>query len=393
MTLSKWLATVRTVVPGSLASRDDAWWARVAAVASVIVCVVALLADHPSDTTLEVVTLSAVVVLGFLAKALWPAIPPVVLLLWTGLPPVYLNARHAGEGTMFLLIVAISYATLTEPERRRRVAYGVVGVATPLVLHGAYAHWGWPYWMMGVLFGWLTSTQMHSYRLLVAELQATRERLAEQAVSDERRRIAAELHDLVGHSLTVVLLHLTGARRRVRADPEGAERALAEAEEIGRRSLAEIRRNVAILRGDGAGTGTAPMPAARDVPNLVTSAASAGADVRLVVHGSLDEVEGVVGLAVYRVLQESLSNAAKHAPGAHVSVDIDVAADAVEVMVVDAGGHPTETAPPGVGLIGMRERVESLGGTLAVGPFGDGWRVVARLPRTAPSTSVTSVGS
>src|SRR5262249_53431391 len=157
------------------------------------------------------------------------------LLVWTGLPPVYLNARHAGEGTMFLLIVAVSYATLTEPNQRRRVAYGVVGVVTPLLLHGAYEHWGWPYWMMGVLFGWLMSSQMRRFRLLVAELQAARERLAEQAVSDERRRIAAELHDLVGHSLTVVLLHLTGARRRVRADPEGAERALAEAEEIGRR--------------------------------------------------------------------------------------------------------------------------------------------------------------
>jgi signal transduction histidine kinase len=393
VTLCTSLATVRTVPPGSLASRDDAWWARVAAVGSVIVGVVALLADHPADTSLEVVTLSAVVVLGFLAKSVWPVMPPVVLLLWTGLPPVYLNARHAGEGTMFLLILAVSYATLTEPDRRRRIAYGVVGVATPLLLHSAYAHWGWPYWMMGVLFGWLMSTQMRTFRLLVAQLEAARERLAEQAVSDERRRIAAELHDLVGHSLTVVLLHLTGARRRVRADPEGAERALAEAEEIGRRSLAEIRSNVAILRGDGAGTGTVPMPVARDVPNLVASAASAGADVRLVVHGSLDDVEGVVGLAVYRVLQESLSNAAKHAPGAQVSVDIGVADDAIDVVVVDLGGHPIEAAPPGVGLIGMRERVESLGGTLVAGPFEDGWRVVARLPRTAPSTPVTSVGS
>lgn len=95
VTLWTSLATVRTVPPGSLASRDDAWWARVAAVGSVIVGVVALLADHPADTSLEVVTLSAVVVLGFLAKSVWPAMPPVVLLLWTGLPPVYLNARHA----------------------------------------------------------------------------------------------------------------------------------------------------------------------------------------------------------------------------------------------------------------------------------------------------------
>jgi signal transduction histidine kinase len=363
----------------------------VAAVASVIVCGVALVADHPAGTTLEIVLLGAVVVLGFVAKALRPGIAPVVLALWTGLPPVYLTARHAGEGTMFLLIVAVSYATLTEPERRRRIAYGVVGVATPLVLHGAYEHWGWPYWMMGVLFGWLMSTQMRRFRLLVDELQAARDRLAVQAVSDERRRIATELHDLVGHSLTVVLLHLTGARRRVRADPEGAERALVEAEEIGRRSLAEIRHNVAILRGDGGSAGTSPTPAARDVPGLVASAVSAGADVRLDVHGSLDDVEGVVGLAVYRVLQESLSNATKHAPGARVSVDVSIDADAVQLTVINRGGHPGEYSPSGVGLIGMRERVESLGGTLSVGPFGDGWRVLARLPRITSVASVTSV--
>jgi len=373
------------------AMRDDTWWAWLAAVASVVVCVVALLADHPTDTTLEIVTLSAVVVLGFVAKAVWPALPAWALLVWTGLPPVYLNARHAGEGTMFLLIIAVSYATLTEADRRRRIAYGVAGIATPLVLHGAYGHWGWPYWMMGLLFGWLMSTQVRRFRLLVAELQAAREQLAEQAVSEERRRIAAELHDLVGHSLTVVLLHLTGARRRIRADPEGAEQALAEAEEIGRRSLAEIRRNVAILRGDGARTGTAPTPGARDVPELVASAASAGADVPLAVNGSLDDVEGVVGLALSRVLQESLSNAAKHAPGAPVTVDVGGAADAVHITVVDGGGRPAQSSPPGVGLIGMRERVESLGGTLAVGPFEDGWRVSARLPRTAPAAAIATV--
>jgi signal transduction histidine kinase len=391
VTAPKRLATVSAVAPGSWALHDDTWWARVAAVASVVVCVVALMADRPLDTTLEVVAMSGVVALGFIAKSVWPAIPPVLLFVWTAVPPVYLNARHAGEGTIFLLIVAVSYATLTEPDRRRRIAYGAIGVAIPLALHGAYQHWGWPYWMLGVLFGWLTSTQMRHFRLLVAELQAARERLAEQAVSDERRRIAAELHDLVGHSLTVVLLYLTGARRRVAADPAGAEQALAEAEEIGRRSLAEIRRNVAILRGDGAGTGTLPIPTARDVPELVASATAAGADVHLAVHGSLGDVEGVVGLAVYRVLQESLSNAAKHAPGAPVSVDIGVTADAVQMAVVDTGGHAPEMSPPGVGLIGMRERVESLGGTFVAGPAGGGWRVAARLPRTAEAASFTSV--
>jgi signal transduction histidine kinase len=373
------------LAPASWASRDDAWWARVAAAAALVVTGVALLVNHRDGAELEIAALSLVSVLGFVAKSLRPGLPPVVVLLWTALPPVVMNVRHDGEGTMFLLIVAVSYATLIEPRRAWRIGYGVVGVATPALLHGAYEHWGWPFWMMGVLFGWLTSSQMRRFRLLVVELETTRERLAQQAVGDERRRLAAELHDLVGHSLTVVLLHLTGARRRVRADPEGAEQALAEAEEIGRQSLAEIRRNVALLRGDGEGAGLMPTPAGRDVPALVASAVGAGADIRCNVSGPLDEVEGVVGLALYRVLQECLANAAKHAPGAAVSVAIDVVPENISVSVVDRGGEPAAAGPPGVGLIGMRERVESLAGVLAAGPVSGGWAVTVRLPRVTPA--------
>jgi signal transduction histidine kinase len=369
----------------SWASRDDAWWARVAAAAAVVVTGVALLVNHRDGAEWELVALSLVSVLGFVAKSLRPGLPAVVVLLWTGLPPVLMNIRHDGEGTMFLLIVAVSYATLIERRRAWRIAYGVAGVATPALIHGAYDHWGWPYWMMGVLFGWLMSSQMRRFRILVVELESTRERLAQQAVGDERRRLAAELHDLVGHSLTVVLLHLTGARRRVRADPAGAEQALAEAEEIGRQSLAEIRRNVALLRGDGEGAGLMPTPGGRDVPALVASAAGAGAAIDFDVRGPLDDVEGVVGLALYRVLQECLANAAKHAPGAAVTVHIEVAADSVAVSVVDRGGEPVAAGPPGVGLIGMRERVESLGGILTAGSVSGGWAVTVRLPRVSPA--------
>jgi signal transduction histidine kinase len=206
-------------------------------------------------------------------------------------------------------------------------------------------------------------------------------------VGAERRRLATELHDLVGHSLTVVLLYLTGARRRVRADPAGAEQALLEAEEIGRRCLAEIRYNVVALRGDGASSGTAPMPTARDVPALVASAVSAGSEVRLAVDGELKAVEPVVGLAVYRVVQESLANAATHAAGGHVAVSVCVGDERVLVDVSDSGGRATGDGKPGVGLLGMRERVESLGGTLAAGPTGRGWAVHASLPRPSAHTA------
>jgi signal transduction histidine kinase len=217
------------------------------------------------------------------------------------------------------------------------------------------------------------------------ELEAARERLAQQAVFTERRRIAAELHDLVGHSLTVVLLFLTGARRRVREDPSNAEQALREAEEIGRRSLAEVRRSVAGLREGGGSADLQPVAGVYDVPGLIDQARSAGSDVGLRFNGPLDQVEAVTGLAIYRVIQESLANATKHAPGSAVRVRIDVDEKSVGVEVVDRGGSRGPSTVGGVGLIGMRERVEALGGRLTVGPQPEGWRVEAVLPRGSHS--------
>jgi signal transduction histidine kinase len=228
------------------------------------------------------------------------------------------------------------------------------------------------------------SSQVRRYRLLVHELEDTRERLAEQAVGAERRRLATEIHDLVGHSLTIVMLYLTGARRRVRDDPVEAEASLLEAEEIGRRCLAEIRQNIAVLRGDERGPGSVPTPTAQDVPGLVAEACSAGTDVALRVDGDLDEIEPILGLAIFRVVQESLANASTHAAGGRVDVSVAVCAETTSVAVVDTGGRPASGRSPGVGLIGMRERVESLGGTFEAGPIDRGWKVLAVLPRPVP---------
>src|SRR5262249_21441227 len=150
----------------------------------------------------------------------------VVAALTLGPPAALMRWQHV-EGTMFVLVVAVSYVAITEADGRMRLAVGAVAVLLPAVV-AFYLRitWGWPYWTMGIVFAWLSGIQTRRFRLLVAELEVTRDRLAEQAVFTERRRIAAELHDLVGHSLTVVLLFLTGARRRVHDDPSSAEDAL-----------------------------------------------------------------------------------------------------------------------------------------------------------------------
>ena len=311
-------------------------------------------------------------------------LPTAVLIVWLYGPPVASLLHWRGEGVVFLVVIALSYLILREDDTRLRVAAGALAVAVPggvqLVVHD---DWGWPFWTGGLLVTWLSAEQLRRYRALVAELESTRERLAVQAVYLERRRIAAELHDLVGHSLGVLLLHITGARRRIEDDPAGSAEALRRAESIGRSGLAEIRRSVAALR-DETGASLAPAMTAADVPALVGATAAAGCAATLEVSGSLAGIEPIIGLAVYRVVQESLANATRHAPGAAVRVAIAIGADDVDVTVADGGGVGRargQGGPGGMGLVGMRERVEALGGTLAAGPSAGGWRVHATLPR------------
>ena len=188
------------VTPPSWGSRDDSWWARAAAIAAAAITAISTTALRQGPGPgWEIILFGGVQVAAFLTKSKWPSMPTSLLAVWTFAPPLVLNLRGDGEGTMFLLIVAVSYLTLIEPDRRARLVFLAIGVASPVVINQvAYTHWGWPYWMMGVVWGWLSAGQLRRYRLLVAELEDARERLAAQAVDAERRRLAAELHDLLG---------------------------------------------------------------------------------------------------------------------------------------------------------------------------------------------------
>ncbi|HEY6745459.1 MAG TPA: histidine kinase [Mycobacteriales bacterium] len=373
--------------------RTERRWAANAAAVSALIGVLTVAFSAGNRTPAALV--SAAAVAGYLLALRWR--PPFALLLaWTYGPPVAALLHHRGESVVFLLIVAVSYLVLLEDDRRLRFAAGILAVAAPAAVQLAVRDdWGWPFWTGGLLVTWLSAEQMRRFRALVAELEATRERLAEQAVHLERRRIAAELHDLVGHSLGVLLLHVTGARRRIGDDPAGAEEALRRAESIGRAGLAEIRRSVAALR-DETGTSLTPATTATDVPDLVAATAAAGGPARLEVTGELAEVEPITGLAVYRVVQESLANATRHAPGAAVTVAVRVRAADVEVTVADSGGPAPARGPGGrggtggVGLVGMRERVEALGGTLTAGPTATGWQVRALLPHSPAGDPVAA---
>ena len=237
---------------------------------------------------------------------------------------------------------------------------------------------GWAAWLAGTTFSVLAGLLIRRELDLVAQLRAAQAGLAARARAEERNRIARELHDVIAHTLTVLLLHVSSARLAVEHDLADAGRALAEAERLGQESLAEVRRAVGMLHRDG-GTAT-PLPGADGVATLVERFRSAGADVTLSVDGDPGRLPATTGLAVYRIVQEALTNAAKHAPGAPTTVRLAVAADAVRLAVDSAAQPGTGT---GMGLLSMRERAESLGGSCQAGPGGRGWLVQATLPVAA----------
>jgi signal transduction histidine kinase len=154
-------------------------------------------------------------------------------------------------------------------------------------------------------------------------------------------------------------------------------RARAEAERLGRASLDEVRHAVGSLHRDDALDPTQPLPGSTEVTALLESFRAAGADIRADVEGDVKGLSAMVGLATYRILQEALTNATRHAPRSPVTVHLDVRPDVVR-LDVDSAGSPGHGR--GRGLVGMRERAASLGGVCEAGPGGSGWRVHAELP-------------
>jgi signal transduction histidine kinase len=208
---------------------------------------------------------------------------------------------------------------------------------------------------------------------------AEAQRQAEQAAAAERARIAWELHDIVAHHLSVIVLQAGGAR----ASGKPAGPTLEKIENSGRQALAETRRLLGVLRDPDEAGGLAPQPGIGALDGLAASVRAAGLPVSLVISGDLAASPAAVEVSVYRIVQEALTNVLKHAGPARAEVMIGSTADAVTIEVTDDGtGEPGRLTPAGGhGLAGMRERAALLGGELAAGPrAGGGFAVRARLP-------------
>jgi signal transduction histidine kinase len=211
------------------------------------------------------------------------------------------------------------------------------------------------------------------------------ERQAQAALEAERARIARELHDVIGHSISVMGLQAGAVRRRLTPGQEREREALLAVERTGRDAVGEMQRLLGILRANGSEPELDAIPTVQRAGDLVADLRRAGLDVELHVEGELDDLPPGRALAAFRILQEALTNVLKHAPGAHVKAELRRTGSQLEIEVVDSGGtRPAGPAGGGHGLVGMRERVALYGGTLEAGPDGDGFSVLARFPATGP---------
>jgi signal transduction histidine kinase len=238
---------------------------------------------------------------------------------------------------------------------------------------------------VGFVVGAMLLWQM---RALVAERER-REATWQQATTAERERIAREIHDLVAHSLSVTLLHITGARHALSDVSTGeadttdavgeADSALADAEQVGRRAMADIRRTVSAM-ADGSGSRQS-LPGAADIAALVREVDQAGLHVEYDERGDLTQLADATGLGLYRIAQESLANVAKHSPGSTAQVTLSVARGSARLVVRNElnGARSRRADGPGSGLAGMHARAAQLGASLMAGPDGDDWLVDVRL--------------
>jgi signal transduction histidine kinase len=224
------------------------------------------------------------------------------------------------------------------------------------------------------------SSRWRTQRALAAQTERTELERARRAVLEERTRIVRELHDVVAHHMSLIAVRAETAPYRLSDLPESARTEFGSISDVAREALTEMRRLLGVLRHDQP-TALAPQPQLADLPALVDAARRAGVSVKLSVTPALDRVPPGVGVCAYRIVQESLSNASQHAPGAAVTVSVGHDDGAVLLRVAngpgEAAGPSRNEHGPGHGLTGMRERVALLGGSLSAAPAPDGGFVVS----------------
>jgi signal transduction histidine kinase len=302
----------------------------------------------------------------------------------------FVDPSFVNDDFVFFLTATASAFLFGMLDRNRAVAgLGVMLGAIGIVGHNQGDHAGdfiWPLASFGI--AWTVGygldqkfRQAEEARERAARLGREREEQARLAVAEERARIARELHDVVGHSVSVMTVQAAGVRRLLKPRQEREREALMVVEQTGREALAEMRRLVGVLRRPEEAPALAPQPSLGHLDKLVEQAQEAGLPVELRIEGDPVQLATGLDLTAYRIVQEALTNAVKHARANRADVVVRYDDGHVELTVTDDGTGDGGGESGGHGLVGMRERVSVYGGELEAGPRPEGgYRVRATLP-------------
>ena len=353
----------------------------IAAGVAAILLVTGLSGRH-SDTGLELLG-SALLAAGGLALAARRRAPIPVLVV-TGLCAVGYQA--AGFDVPAVAYLFAVYAAVRAGHRAVTVVASVIMLAAlPLAAMASGLHGGEAFAQArsALELAWLIAAGAAGEALRQAERRAdeaerTREETARRRANEERLHIARELHDSLTHQISVIKVQAEVAVHLARKRGEQVPESLLAIREAGREAARELRATLLALRDDD----KTPPRGLDHVPDLVRSARTTGLDATLTIEGHRNDVPAAVDRTAYRIIQESLTNITRHASAATASVRIDYRPDALAIQVDDDGNARPDTVPvPGVGLLGMRERVTALGGRLRAEPRGEGgFTVHAELP-------------
>jgi signal transduction histidine kinase len=389
----------------------------------------AWLRRHPFLVDSVLAAVLALATLGQMIRSPWPQVPVTILMVVAvtirrrvpasafaitvvaGLWQLATTAASAADLAVLVMLYTVA------AYRPRRLSVPALGICMFGVAVG-YAVWSAPQnspshrlimdLLVGVVFFggitvlvWVLGDSMRYrrgyYAALedrAARLEAERDAQAKIAAAAERARIARELHDVIAHHVSVMVVQADGAGYALHSDPATAETALKAISSTGRQALTEMRRLLGVLRTTGDQAGLAPVPGLSELRELLDQARSAGLAVTYTLSGTPRELPDGAELAAYRVVQESLTNTRKHAGlAASAAVTLRYEPDGLTVEVTDDGMASPAGEPAGHGLAGMRERIEMYGGTVQAGPQpGGGFRVLAKLPCDGTATGPTARG-
>jgi signal transduction histidine kinase len=336
--------------------------------------------DAPHRGSSGLLLVLAVAPFAVVAAARW--LPPIALVATA--VPAGLFALAGGPFTSATLPAAALVVAVPTVSRRVGLAALVVTVIGYFAVAAERGEVGWCVVGVAMLLAWFAGMY---FKGLLTDLRAFQDAgvtAAEDAVRAERRRLARELHDLVAHALTGTMLCLTEIRLLLDTDRAAVVRALDEAERLARASLGDLRGTVRLLSEDGDPRLEPPIALASDLAELVDGYRRTGVAIEFHTHGDAPELSVATAWALYRIVQESLTNAARHAQGADASVVLTWGGDGVKVEVSNGLGLPAQVtmaeATTGRGVVGMSERVALLGGRLEAGPTSSGWNVSAWVP-------------